>query len=498
MVFNSYIFILLFLPITVVGYHIINQKSRFVLARLFLLGMSLWFYCFAEIKSLPILLCSLIINYALATFLLSSKYLPKSSVIHKKGGRIGVLTLGIILNIAALLYFRYLIFLEISVNLLFHTSFTYVNVLVPLGISFITFSQISYLVDTYRDETLYYPFLDYALYVAFFPKVTVGPIALSSELIPQFRDSLRKKVNYDNLAKGLYALAFGFAKKLLIADHLAPAADWGYRNISTLGTTNAAFVMLAYTMQIYFDFSGCCDIATGICLMLNIELPVNFDSPYRAVSIDDFWKRWHITLTRFFRNYVYIPLGGNRKGAFRKYLNIMIIFALSGLWHGASVTFILWGILHGVGSCLSKLFANVSAKLPKSVRFPGTFLFVNIAWIFFRAPDIQSALDFMKQLVSMKFTALDQMLVVNATPAECEFIQWTIQQFNPRMPYYSGAFMIILLLVFACFASIFMKNTHERLKEFTICRKNVLITVVLLSLSILAMSEVSAFLYVNF
>ncbi|HOO28249.1 MAG TPA: MBOAT family O-acyltransferase, partial [Lachnospiraceae bacterium] len=260
----------------------------------------------------------------------------------------------------------------------------------------------------------------------------------------------------------------------------------------------ALLVMLAYTMQIYFDFSGYCDMAAGICLMLNIDLPVNFDSPYKAKSITEFWKKWHITLTRFFRVYVYFPLGGNRKGKIRTYINMFLIFFLSGLWHGAAYTFIIWGMLHGIGICLSKLLAKWTVKLPSFVRWLGTFLFVNITWIYFRAPDLASANAFIGQLFSFQFQPLSIALVAAATPAEANLAQWLIQNSSGSAPYYSGAVIILGVLVFSVFAGTVMKNTQERVQSFKASKGILAVTVLLLIWSILSLSEVSKFIYVNF
>lgn len=203
-----------------------------------------------------------------------------------------------------------------------------------------------------------YSFLNYVLFVTFFPKIIQGPIALHYEIIPQFDDEKNRKINSENMAKGIMAFAFGLAKKVLIADLFGNVANIGFENVAELNTLTALITMFAYTIQIYFDFSGYCDMATGIALMFNIKLPMNFNSPYKATTITDFWKRWHITLTRFFTQYVYIPLGGNRKGKIRTYINVLIIFLLSGIWHGANYTFIVWGILHGVGSVITRIFKD--------------------------------------------------------------------------------------------------------------------------------------------
>ena len=196
----------------------------------------------------------------------------------------------------------------------------------------------------------------YASFVTFFPQLIAGPIVTHDELIPQFIDEKKKRINWDNIAKGIYIFTIGMFKKVILADTFGNAVNWGFQNIAELDTSNALIVMLAYTMQIYFDFSGYCDMALGIGKMLNIELPLNFNSPYKALRITEFWDRWHITLTRFLTKYVYIPLGGNRRGRLRTYFNILIVFLISGIWHGANWTFILWGGVHGVFVILTRHF----------------------------------------------------------------------------------------------------------------------------------------------
>lgn len=489
MIFNSFLFLLVVLPITVIGYYTMNKTNHFDLAKLFLLGMSLWFYAYANIMFLPVLAGSILINYGFS--LLFSRA-------HHAQTRKWLLFGAVTLNLGSLLYFKYLDFFSATINQYFGTSLLIRNLILPLGISFFTFQQIAFLVDSYRDQNLQYRFLDYALFVSFFPKITQGPIAFHNELIPQFNDATRKAVNYENLSKGIMAIAFGLAKKLLLADNLGAIVDWGYLNIASLGTTNALLVVLSYTLQIYFDFSGYCDIASGICLMLNIDLVENFNSPYKSKSIAEFWQRWHITLTRFFRTYVYFPLGGNRKGKVRTYLNMFIIFLLSGLWHGAAFTFIFWGILHGIGICLSKLCKNFMTKVPAAIRWFGTFLFVNLAWVYFRADTIANANLLLKQLFSFDFKPVSADMVVWALPTEFNLLQAIILHYQPLSVYYTGAVSLVLFVCIALYAGVCMKNTHERVAAFTPKFRTSLVTIILLIWSILSFSEVGTFLYVNF
>ena len=490
MIFNSYVFVLFFVPLVVAVYHFINSRGAYTKAKAFLLAASLFFYARDNLHALIVLILSIIINYCICRFLSKAGYSPLI--------RRFLLAAGIILDISLLIYFKYLGFFAGILNKFLNSGFNIGNILLPLGISYYTFSQISCLVDHYREPDTDHSLLDYALYVTFFPKITVGPIALAGDLIPQFNDPLRKKYNPDKLAGGLVVFTTGLAKKVLLADNLAPYVTWGYLNIGELGPVNALIVMLSFTMQVYFDFSGYCDMAKGICLMINIDLPDNFLSPYTAESVADFWKKWHITLTGFFTKYVYIPLGGNRKGRVRTYINMFIIFFLSGLWHGASYNFIVWGLIHGTGISLSKLLKDKMEKLPRFVRQAGTFVFVNITWVFFRAETLTDAVSFFRQFVNFKKIPVNIELVAKATPDEMQLIQWLILNSGNRPPYLSGCVIIIGFLLICTFISMYCKNSTVRLKTLKLRGLTVATTVIMLVMSILSLSGVTEFIYENF
>ena len=259
-----------------------------------------------------------------------------------------LLIFGIIANVALLGYFKYADFFIENVNSLFGTNIDLLNLALPLAISFFTFQQIAYLVDSYRKETKEYSFLNYALFVTFFPQLIAGPIVHHKEMMPQFENKWNLVKKYKNIALGLFIFSIGLFKKVVIADTFAIWATNGFDNATTLNLFEAWATSLSYTFQLYFDFSGYTDMAIGIALLFNIKLPINFNSPYKALNIQDFWRRWHITLGRFLRDYIYIPLGGNRTGKFRNYLNLLITFLIAGIWHGASWMFVFWGFLHGV------------------------------------------------------------------------------------------------------------------------------------------------------
>lgn len=340
MIFNSYIFIFLFLSLVIFGYFFLNATRKYQLALVFLCIMSFIFYGYLHPAYLFFIFGSILFNYFVYFLLKNNNWQNENTGKHF---RKIILLIAIAANLSVLLYFKYFNFFVDNINLIFKCNLQIRKLLFPLGISFITFQQIAFVVDAYCDEVPRYNFLQYTLFISFFPRLSAGPIVMHSELIPLFAEEKRKKINWDNFADGLYMFCMGLGKKVLIADMFGNAVDWGYSHIFELNTTSALFVTIAYTVQIYFDFSGYSDMAIGISRMLNLNLPVNFNSPYKSITIIDFWDRWHITLTRFLTKYLYIPLGGSRNGKIRTTVNTLLVFLCSGLWHGASWTFIMWG-----------------------------------------------------------------------------------------------------------------------------------------------------------
>lgn len=374
MLFPTFTFILGFLPITVVVYFLLSGKHN-VVAKIWLIAASLVFYSWFNWTYFFIIAGSITGNYLFARLL------------YRNPARI-FLILGICCNVLLLGYFKYYDFFVENLNVVFGTSWTLKNILLPLGISFFTFQQISFLQQVY-DGTLQkrYSFSSYCLFVSFFPQLIAGPIVLPDEMMSQFEDPENRKPKGDNIAAGLYVFAIGLAKKILLADFFAVIADSGFAGTGVGGNFFSAWSsVLAYTFQIYFDFSGYCDMAIGIALLFNIRLPVNFNAPYRADSIADFWRRWHITLGRFLMSAVYIPLGGNRNGKCRTCINLLITFFISGLWHGASWMFVLWGMLHGTALTIHRIWSKFwGFSLPRIPARILTFLFVLLAWVPFRA-----------------------------------------------------------------------------------------------------------------
>lgn len=378
-------------------------------------------------------------------------------------------------------------------NHIFQTEYHLWKIVLPLGISFFTFQQIAYIVDIYKGECQDCGFIDYALLVTFFPKIMQGPIAAPGELLSQFSDKGKKTINWDNMEKGIYVFTLGLAKKVLLADVFGSAANVGFGNIDMLDTTNAVITMLSYTMQIYFDFSGYSDMALGLGKMLNIELPYNFDSPYKALTILDFWKRWHISLTKFFTKYVYIPLGGSRKGKIRTYINVLIVFLLSGLWHGASWNFVFWGICHGIFSVITRHFKHFFERIHPALNWLLTFGFVNVMRVFFRADTMRSALRFLNRIVMLNFGTIwndilscfrlpELVFCLKRTPIEIVYPYITI------ICFFLGS--IVLLLG--------SRNTGEKTECFKPTEYRAITIAVLLVWCIFSLGSVSTFVYSDF
>ena len=384
MLFNSYIFIFAFLPLTFGIYYFLLHKKLIVGAKGFLVFASLFFYSWWNVAYLPLILVSMLFNYVIGNSL-------NDNLTHFKFHKKTLLIIGIVCNLSLLGYFKYADFFIENINFVFNSDISALNLILPLAISFFTFQQIAYLVDSYKAETAEYDFLNYALFVTFFPQLIAGPIVHHAEMMPQFASRWNLVRRYRNISLGLFIFFVGLFKKVVIADTFAEWASYGFDERSSLNFFEAWATSLSYTFQLYFDFSGYTDMAIGAALLFNIKLPINFNSPYKALDIQDFWRRWHMTLSRFLREYIYIPLGGNRKGSGRTYFNLMATFVLGGIWHGAGWTFVIWGFLHGFALVVNRFWQKFQIKMPVVLAWFMTFNFVNIAWVFFRAKEWQDA-----------------------------------------------------------------------------------------------------------
>lgn len=413
MLFNSLEFILWFLPTTLLIWFQLGKWGYRRLAIGWLLAASLFFYSWWNPANLAILLVSIGVNYLIGLVLI------RTSIASL--GKKGLLLLGIVINLALIGYFKYANFFIANVNQVMGTSFNLGEIILPLGISFFTFQQIAYLVDAYVGSTEHdYRFTDYALFVTFFPQLIAGPIVHHRDIVSQFSNKEIYRPKAINLAVGITIFAIGLFKKVVFADSFAVYANSIFEE-ATEGTAltflEAWIGALAYSLQLYFDFSGYSDMAIGIGRMFGIVLPINFNSPYKATSVIDFWNRWHITLSRFLRDYLYIPLGGNRKGEIRRGINLMLTMLIGGLWHGAGWTFVLWGGLHGIYLTINHQWRSFrrqvlhhdltqQSRRGKLIGGSITFLAIVVGWVFFRATDISTAFVVLKGMVGMNGISL--------------------------------------------------------------------------------------------
>lgn len=477
MLFNSYVFMLAFLPATLLIYFLLGRfVQRVPLNKAFLVLASFVFYGYNNPRYVPIILSSILVNYVLSLLMLSTE---------KKALRLPLMLLGLGFNLGILFYFKYHDFFAVNLNRAFGLGLRLADVALPLGISFFTFQQLSYVIDSYRKTVPRYGLLDYALFVTFFPQLIAGPIVLHSEVVPQFADPKNRHFNCDNFAPGLYAFAIGLFKKVIVADTFGAAVQAGFDAAVSLNTAEAWFIAIGYTLQLYFDFSGYCDMASGIGLMFNIRLPINFNSPYKSLDIREFWQRWHITLSRFLTNYIYFPLGGSRRGMARTCINLLIVFLASGLWHGAGWLFLLWGLMHGVASVLYRLTRRRYDALHPALRWLLTFGFVTLAWVFFRANSLQDALAMVRSMFLMDFGPIrEEITSAFALPGG----------FHSG---YNAVYMLAWYLL-SLFAVLGLPNTHEKTLRFAPTLSNSLMVVLLIVYCTLSLSGVSVFLYFNF
>lgn len=524
MLFNSYLFIFIFFPLCITGFYALKSRGAYKLALAWLIGCSLWFYGFYSTSYLLIMLASIAVNRVLSVFLWVLKgHEPKSgfeNTIRRLTERLRpsektLLITGVTLNLVLLGYFKYLDFL--IQNLIFITGhdFPLRHIVLPLGISFFTFQQIGYLADIYRGEAKYTGILEYMLFVTFFPQLVAGPIVTHDEMIPQFESVCEKRFDTEGFARGLTLFITGLAKKVLIADALGAGVDAGYSMIGVLGGLDSFLVMIWYTLQLYFDFSGYCDMAMGLAGMLGIRLPVNFDSPYKANNIVEFWKRWHMTLTRFFTKYVYIPLGGSRRGEVRTVINILIVYFLSGLWHGAGWNFVAWGMLHGIKYACVRVFQRLSGKkkvLPYPAGCSLTFLYVAFCWVFFRASSVSEALALIGHMFTGSWKTVNDALATAVTPDEIWYVVKALgfERIGYLFAHNVGMVITTLIAMVMVFAfptgwrticPEYAKDAETGMKKRLQFKPGVVTAIfmgLLLTWCVVSLSGVSAFLYFNF
>jgi D-alanyl-lipoteichoic acid acyltransferase DltB (MBOAT superfamily) len=440
----------------------LNKQKYTVGAKYWLIFASLFFYSWWNVVYLPLMILSIVVNYFLTTNMQNQTY--------KKN----YLLFGLIFNIGLLCYFKYADFFISNINFISGSEMGLLHLALPLAISFFTLQQIAFLVDSYGGLVKERSFVDYSLFVVFFPQLIAGPIVHHKEMMPQFATMRNKLLNYDNIARGLFVFSIGLFKKVVIADTFAQWASAGFASADKLNLIEGWVTSLSYTFQLYFDFSGYTDMAIGIALLFNIRLPQNFNSPYKSTSIIEFWNRWHMTLTRFLTTYIYEPIVKSfGKFSFnRAMFATFVTMFIAGLWHGAAWTFVIFGALHGGAIVINHYWKKSKNKLPKVLAWFLAFNFLNLTLVIFRASSIQSAFEIIKGMFGFHSISTITEIGVN----------------SKTILYIVLSFLVILLL----------KNSNEMLKNFKPSLYNLIFSIVLLFISLSMISNVSEFLYFNF
>ncbi len=465
MLFNSYEFMFLFLPITLVVYFGLAHRRWTRAATGWLAVASFFFYGWWDVHYVPLLFGSILFNFWAGRRI--------EAAAQKRPWLLG----SMLVNLALLGYFKYTGFFLATLNGLQLGSWDVPHIVLPLGISFFTFTQTAYLIDAYRGETRHYSFLTYCLFVTIFPHLIAGPIINHRQMIPQFSRRRNFCVNYHNMAQGIALFTLGLFKKVVLADSLAPWANAAFAHALSLSFAEAWAGALSYMLQLYFDFSGYSEMAMGLGLMLNLHFPQNFNSPYQAASIIDFWRRWHMTLGSWVKDYLYIPLGGNRRGELRKMRNLFVSMLLIGLWHGAGWTFVFWGALHGLLLVVNHQWRRLGIVLPRPVCRGMTFFSVLVAWVFFRADSLTAGWAVLGSM--MDFSGAGQLAVLS----------WTLPD---AMGEVFGTLAVLL------FFTLVLKNPVAAVQAFRPGWCWLAITIVLGLVSLYSLSHVSDFLYFQF
>ena len=507
MLFQSYIFILLFFPLCLLGFWGLKRQK---LLQLWLIAFSLWFYGAASPYYLLLLLGSIAWNYAFfraiergigrVTERVSGSAMERAEYGMERDSSRKRLLLGIGIagNLALLCFFKYFNAISAGWSQMKGLEDPILQLALPLGISFFTFQQIGFLSDAYKGEVGACSLREYVLFVSFFPYVSSGPIVNAQEMLPQYRQIGRQRLDWVKFSGGLYLFALGLSKKVLLADTFGKAVDAGYGNVAGLSGTDAWLVMLFYTLQLYFDFSGYCDMAVGLGKMIGLEVAENFDAPFHSASVKEFWRRWHMTLGRFFTRYVYIPLGGNRRGKMRTLCNVMIVMLLSGLWHGAAWTFVLWGFLHGVGMIWDNL---EHPHLPKKwMRQAATFAYVCMTFVFFRAESIAQGVDVLKSIVSLKWNGFVFQMASALDMTECYIITKALSMKLPGLLswFWLGIFVVLIAICFRVLSGEKVSGVVALQRQKGYGRLYPVLLAVLFTWSMISMTGVSEYLYFSF
>lgn len=480
MLFSSYQFIFVFLPITIFGYFTLNRFGRDSLAKAWLFGCSLFFYGFWNPSYLPLILASIVVNYLI------------SNALKTRERNKPLFLLGLGFNLGLLGFFKYADFFLYNVNYLFATDIQYLNFLLPLGISFFTLQQVAYLVDTYEGISGEKTFLDYSLFVSFFPQLIAGPIVHYSEMMPQFASKDNTSFNADNFSLGIFIFVIGLFKKVILADTFSGWANTGFSPDSDLHFFNAWGTGLSYSLQLYFDFSGYSDMAIGLGHMMNIKLPGNFNSPFKARNIVDFWSRWHITLTNFITTYVFTPLVRSMPKMSFGFMMLSSFLAMTaaGIWHGAGWTFVIYGMWHGAGIVTTHWWKKKKIKMPYWLSVFITFNFVNISFIMFRAGTVDAALRVYKGMLGLNGFVFPKGMISKQMIAD----------FGMKVGHYMTNDENINLLMILVGIGLCMKakNSMKLMSEFSPSNKLSMFTAAMFVLCVFGMNKISEFIYFNF
>jgi D-alanyl-lipoteichoic acid acyltransferase DltB (MBOAT superfamily) len=488
MLFSSYIYIFLFLPVVVTGYFVLNRRRLILAGRAWLILASLFFYAWGNPAYLPLLAGSILFNYSLGTALQKAR---------QAGGALSprlLLLLGITANLGLLGYYKYADFFLATFAGLTGADFNLLHLILPLAISFFTFQQIAYLLDCSNLPAGKYDFLNYCLFVSFFPQLIAGPIVRHRETMPQFTRLRNALPDWRNIAHGITIFFIGLFKKVIIADTFAVWADAGFGHLPVLNFTQAWTVSLSYTLQLYYDFSGYTDMAIGSALLFNIRLPINFYSPYKALDIRDFWRRWHMTLSRWLKDYVYIPLGGSRQGIARTCVNLFVTFLLCGLWHGAGWTFVLWGAMHGAAVVIHRVWQKLGLRLPALPAWLLTFLFLNCSWVLFRAATFADAAKVFKGMFGMNGLVLPETLRLPfgvLAPFGVRFEDDILAALN-------GDKLNMVVLVLFGLGAVLSRNSLQMAEKMKPDARWALLIVFIAIYGLLGVSRISEFIYFQF
>ena len=495
MLFNSYEFIFAFLPISFFVYFYLNSKRLTTAAKAWLVFTSLFFYSWWNIMYLPLILMSILFNYTITNTMIEydksrRKYFSKKSLLHA----------GLLFNIGLLVYFKYMDFFISNTNTISGSDIELLHLALPLAISFFTLQQIAFLIDSYEGLVKEKNFLDYTIFVTFFPQLIAGPIVHHKEMMPQFANVRNKVKNYKNIAIGLFIFSIGLFKKVVIADTFAVWATQGFDVATTLNLFEAWATSLSYTFQLYFDFSGYTDMAIGAALLFNIKLPINFNSPYKATGMIDFWQRWHITLSNFITTYIYTPIvrSFDRLTFHKAMFATVITFLIAGLWHGASWMFIIFGGLHGLGLIINHYWKKRKIKLNVVLAWFITFNFVNITFVFFRAKEWDDAVKVLGSMFS-----LDNVVLPDKLENKLSFLSNYGIEFGAWAGDISGSNYTAIVIILAFLVILIFKNSIQIVKlneKFNPTRIKALYFGFLLAISILYMyaSTHTEFIYFNF